>query len=126
MLLERTDRAEGHESPKVPFFREPSAARRLHTLRTARTTRTHEGSVMARTSTYTQCRLEKQIPAGTARLMSWIPSAFATVGRVVKLREEGDVWNDGWRVVETFQTRSEAEVNILSHAYTKQRKASDI
>ena len=51
-------------------------------------------------NTYTQCRLEKHDGnGGTFVLMSFIPSKFAIAGRIVKIKDCNDEWEDGWQVV---------------------------
>lgn len=76
---------------------------------------------------YTQCRLKKKTEAGSMHQMSWIPTEFAKVGKVIKLRDEDtDVWDDGWVVEAAYSTRSWEEVNKASQLYKHQRKASDI
>lgn len=71
---------------------------------------------------YTQCKLRKQ----NMYQMSWIPSEFATPGNVVKLRDDNDVWSDGWIVEAAYSSKSHKEVNEYSQAHKRQRKASDI
>jgi len=43
---------------------------------------------------YTQCMLEK----GNMRQVSWIPSKFAVVNAILKLRDSEGIWEDGWKV----------------------------
>jgi hypothetical protein len=82
---------------------------------------------MSREVNYTQCRLKKKTPEGSMNQMSWIPSEFAKVGKVLKLREEDtDQWDDGWIVEAAYSTRSWEEVNKASQLHKHQRKASDI
>src|SRR5262249_48812148 len=54
-------------------------------------------ALMSKSIYFRQCRMEKNLPTGTKHMTSWIPEAFAVVGKVLKLRDDG-VWEDGWRV----------------------------
>lgn len=55
---------------------------------------------------YTQCLLRKGLMFDTC----WIPSEFATQGRVLKIRMgELKLWSDGW-IVERVYATSEKEV----------------
>ena len=72
---------------------------------------------------YTQCKLKKD----NSYQMSWIPSQFAKVGKVLKLRDEGTgEWDNGWVVEAAYSTRTWKEVNAASQLHKHQRKASDI
>ena len=53
---------------------------------------------------YRQCRLVKKIPGGEAMQMSWIPAEFASINKIVKLREEDGSWDDGWVIREVGHT----------------------
>ncbi len=72
---------------------------------------------------YTQCKLSKN----NIIQITWLPSEFAVVGRIVKLKETGD-WDDGWKVDEAYLTahRTHEEVRERSQDYKRTRKASDI
>ena len=72
-----------------------------------------------------QCNLEKKIPTGVLRQVSWIPENFAIVGRYVKLKE-GDVWEDGWKVASVGARRSSDEAIARGRDYLKQRDSSDV
>jgi hypothetical protein len=52
---------------------------------------------MSRTVYYRQCQLVRPHGRGEMRQTSWIPEAFAVVGKVLRLREADD-WQDGWVV----------------------------
>jgi len=43
---------------------------------------------------YRQCVLNKESLTQT----SWIPSKFATVGQILKLKRPDGDWDDGWKV----------------------------
>lgn len=73
--------------------------------------------------THIQCRLVK----GDRTQVSWLPSKFATVGRVVKLSDgRTGAWDDGWVVEETYSAMETAEANERSRDHTRTRKASDV
>ncbi len=44
---------------------------------------------------YKQCMLQR----GVQQQVSWIPSCYAVVGNVLKLKDKGGAWEDGWKVV---------------------------
>jgi len=82
---------------------------------------------MSKDVNYTQCKLKKKTQDGETHQMSWIPSEFAKVGKVLKLRDEGtDNWDNGWVVEAAYSTRTWEEVNRASQLHKHQRKASDI
>jgi hypothetical protein len=60
---------------------------------------------MSKATYFRQCRLVKKIQAGTRHQTSWLPEQFAQVGKVLKLRDDGGVWEDGWQVEAVSQTR---------------------
>jgi hypothetical protein len=75
---------------------------------------------------YKQCRLERR--EGTVRVerMSWLPEKYAVTGSVIKLRDDG-VWTDGWMVTSASGPAIDEKYAVdTSHAYTRQRRASDI
>lgn len=49
-------------------------------------------------SFYRQCRLTKTVGVATCVMVSWIPDRFAMVNKVLRLRDEDKVWDDGWVV----------------------------
>ncbi len=63
---------------------------------------------MNRNVMYRQCRLVKKIPGGEAMQMSWIPAEFASINKVVKLRDDEGAWDDGWVIHEVGHTLSES------------------
>ena len=46
---------------------------------------------------YRQCEVRR----GPAIRLAWIPSTYAVIGRVLRLRDVG-VWTDGWVVTEVY------------------------
>ena len=70
---------------------------------------------------YTQCKINKKYKFDIA----WIPSKFATIGKIIKIKIDG-IWNNGWSVIDVYSSNSED--HILEHEmdYRKQRRASDI
>jgi hypothetical protein len=71
---------------------------------------------MSKKTYYRQCRLNK---SGMLDQVSWIPEQFAVLGKVLKLRNEGGEWDDGWVVKNVGDTRLDetphAEGLIRSH-----------
>lgn len=70
---------------------------------------------------YVQCLLTK----GRIRQTAWIPEEFSTVGRVVKLKDQGE-WGHGWQVSTAGIRLPEAYLRERSRDYVQTRKASDI
>jgi len=48
---------------------------------------------------YRQCSIRKNDKGSYITQMSWIPAKFAKIGNFVELREENDVWSEGWEVI---------------------------
>jgi len=71
---------------------------------------------MSKKNYYRQCRLRKE---SYLDQVSWIPEQFAVVNKIVKLRNEGEAWDDGWKVTGVGNTRlselPHAEGLIRSH-----------
>lgn len=53
---------------------------------------------MAKEIRYKQCFLTKKAGPVTWNQVSYIPEKFAVVGKVLKLRNDAGVWDDGWKV----------------------------
>jgi hypothetical protein len=73
---------------------------------------------MKRNLLYRQCRLVKKIRNGESIQTSYIPAEFATLGRVVKIRE-GDTWDNGWEVRIVGGSLTEEQLTELSQAHRK-------
>jgi hypothetical protein len=72
---------------------------------------------------FRQCELQKR---GGDTQVVWIPVTFAHVGKVVKVKMEDGTWSDGWKVTQTYSTRTRTEALAAESDHKKQRKASDI
>jgi len=72
-----------------------------------------------------QCKLTKPTESGVCETTSWIPEEYATVGRVVKLKNAGE-WSGGWVVSEVYDRMPSEEAMRRSRDYKKNRKTSDI
>ena len=70
---------------------------------------------------YTQCHIQKNNKNDVA----WIPSKFAVIGKIIKIKFDG-LWNNGWKVINTYSSNSEDHVLEHEMDYRKQRRASDI
>ena len=68
---------------------------------------------------YYQCQLEGG-PRGTGFLIAFIPAKYAIVGKVLRLKDEGGVWEDGWVVKRVFGGVD--EVPNMRRAVKKHRK----
>lgn len=75
---------------------------------------------------FRQCGLQKALTNGIVRETAWIPEAFATLNRVVKLRDEHKNWEDGWKVVQIGTRQTHLYVVAHERDYRNQRVASDI
>ena len=74
-----------------------------------------------------QCKLHKKTENGVKVLTTWIPEDKAKLNNIVKIRETtDDEWEDGWKVVNTYQKRSSKEIHERSRDYLKHRKTTDI
>ena len=71
--------------------------------------------------TYTQCKIVKD----DAFQVAWIPSEYAIVEKVIKIKVDG-LWDDGWMVIDAFGTKSKEHIEGHERDFLKQRKASDI
>ena len=47
---------------------------------------------------YKQCGLCKPIKNGSISQVSWIPSKYAVLNAVLKLKDGNNIWDDGWIV----------------------------
>lgn len=72
-------------------------------------------------STHTQCSLQH----GNTHTTSWIPTKFAQVGAVVKLKDKSG-WHDGWMVTHAGTTLPSETVMERRDDYKTQRRASDV
>lgn len=68
--------------------------------------------------TYKQCRLQN----GNRTLVSWIPSKFAKIGRLLELKGE-----DGWEVLAVGSVEmNQGQVTKMRNAHKNHRKATDV
>lgn len=79
---------------------------------------------------YKQCVLQKKIdvytPNRIREMTTYIPEAFAKVGKYLQILEGGE-WSDGWKVVLAGKVRlDEAYVQERSRDYKHTREASDV
>lgn len=70
---------------------------------------------------YVQCELTKD----NRVMVSSIPEKFAKKGSYVKLETNG-VWEDGWKVEETYGKITEEEAIAARDRYKNHRKGTDI
>jgi hypothetical protein len=74
---------------------------------------------MKRNALYTQCRLVKKIRGGETIQTSYIPTEFAKVGRVVKVREDDGSWDDGWVIRIVGGSLTEEQLTALEKAHRR-------
>lgn len=82
---------------------------------------------MAKALNYRQCVLRKKSKDGsTLEQVSWIPESLARIGKVLRLRDDGETWSNGWEVTVAGSLRPANLVEAGSRDYLRTRKASDI
>ena len=60
---------------------------------------------MAKETFYKQTTLEKKEGESTITQVSWIPEKFAILNKTLKLKNDDDVWIDGWNVQSVGESR---------------------
>ena len=82
---------------------------------------------MGYTGNYVQCKVQRNVPGGgTRQHVAWIPEKFARLDKIMRIKNDLDEWEDGWRVIETWGTRTAADVERHERDWARQRLASDI
>lgn len=56
---------------------------------------------------------------------SWIPKKYATLGKILKLKENG-IWTNGWEVVTCGHKELSKKILEREQNYKKMRKITDI
>ena len=69
---------------------------------------------------YRQCRLQR----GSQFDQAWIPEKFAQVGRVIRVKRDGE-WSDGWAVVMIFGQLSDGAAESGRDEYRYHREVTD-
>lgn len=77
---------------------------------------------MSKTKFYRQCVLQR----GNSTQVSHIPEEYAIVGHILKLRDDNDVWEDGWLVKSAGDKQPAAMVEANEMLWKRTRKTSDI
>ena len=75
---------------------------------------------------YTQCVLKRPSDGGFLVDNAWIPSEFAKLGKVLKIKQDDNIWQDGWKVTSVGTTRNIEWLQTHERDYLHQREASDI
>lgn len=76
---------------------------------------------------FTQVKLiKKQANNSELQEIVWIPTAFAKLGKYLKIKQDDGSWVDGWQVSERFATKEGKYIKEHERNYLKQREASDI
>lgn len=57
---------------------------------------------------FIQCKLVRKTDWAVTTRVVWIPAKFGIVGKVLKVKERGEEWDDGWTVDEVFAIRDTA------------------
>lgn len=68
-----------------------------------------------RPTTYQQCRLRRQ----NSEQVCFLPQTFAVAGRVVRLKQPDDSWQDGWAVANVYGEPVPAELLPDAHNAVK-------
>lgn len=71
---------------------------------------------------YTQCKLAKD----NVTQVAFIPSCFAKFGELIMIRNKEGVWENGWAVIEVYQTLSKESALTQERAHVRHRKTTDI
>lgn len=71
---------------------------------------------------YVQCKLVK----GNKSDVSWVEEKFAVIGRKVRVKNESEVWEDGWVVEETYGKITAEQAKLMKDLYKHHRKGTDI
>lgn len=72
--------------------------------------------------TYRQCSL---VNGRGRRRVAWIPDRFATVGRLLRLKDGGE-WSNGWRVERVFSALPDAIAESGRDEYRYHREVTDV
>lgn len=82
---------------------------------------------MSKETMYRQCKLHKQVGQTHLTRTTWAEEKYAVQGREVKIEEHDGTWTQDWTVIEVYkQLLDEKSMQVMRHAHTRQRKASDI
>jgi hypothetical protein len=47
-------------------------------------------------------------------MVTWIPSGYAEIGRMLKLRDDRKGWTYGWKVVDVYGIKSSEKLELLN------------
>lgn len=73
---------------------------------------------------YRQCWLEKTCSTGVIQQVSFIPEEFSVIGKVIKLKESNNVWDNGWVVKSVGVRHSEDQLPDSHNDIKSLRKAT--
>ena len=73
-----------------------------------------------------QCILEKTKEQSVITRTTYIPSKFAKINKMLKLKKENGTWDNGWKVIFVGQEMDSDEIVTTQNAHKKHRKNSDI
>lgn len=73
---------------------------------------------------FKQCKIRK----GYTIDILWLPEVYAVKGKFLKLKEKDGTWDDGWQVIDVFQSikKNVKQIEVLESSYKHQRKMSDV
>ena len=77
---------------------------------------------------YTHCHLvnKRLCPGKEVHETSYIPSKYAILGEILKVKSTSGAWVDGWEVTSVGQEVDESVVNALYRAWKHHAEVSDI
>jgi hypothetical protein len=76
------------------------------------------GGYVSKQVFYKQCRLQK----GDSHQVSWIPEQFAVRGKILKLRDDAGIWDNGWEVKGAGSHRVESHGLLDAHQIIKSHR----
>jgi len=56
---------------------------------------------------YRQCVLHRTVGDTRTETVSYIPAGYAIVGKILQLKNDDDVWTDGWKVISVGEITDE-------------------
>jgi hypothetical protein len=77
-------------------------------------------------SSYTQCSLERQLDLHTYRQVCWLPKQYADLDGPLEIKNSKGDWENGWRVVERYDTLEASYVEAHRNDWKYARSATDI
>ena len=71
---------------------------------------------------YAQCKMKKDNVWYTA----WIPKKMAVKNKIIKIRHDDGIWENGWKIMEVYGQETYEDLNSQSQEYKTHREVTDI